>query len=65
MAKKALKKGAKLMCIPCGRQVIIDAWGAATRTIWCCGRPMERKSAKAKAKTKIKAKAIPRKKAKK
>ncbi|MFA5114805.1 MAG: hypothetical protein WC469_01905 [Candidatus Omnitrophota bacterium] len=42
MAK--LKKGQKLTCIPCGRQVIVDACGISRRTIWCCGKPMSPKS---------------------
>ena len=47
MAK--LKKGQKLSCVPCGREVIVDACGAAETTIWCCGKPM-RPKAKGKAK---------------
>ena len=49
MAK--LKKGAKLTCVPCGRQVVVDSCGASETTIWCCGRPMKKK-AKAQAKKK-------------
>ena len=49
MVKVNFKKGSKLACIPCGREVIIDCCGAATRTIWCCEKPM-RKAAHAKSK---------------
>ena len=42
MAK--IKKGQKLTCIPCGREVIISNLGIAGTTIWCCGRPMKTKS---------------------
>ncbi|MCK9554377.1 hypothetical protein M0R36_00955 [bacterium] len=49
MAVKKLKKGSRLACIPCGREVIVDSCGASATTIWCCGRPMK-KSVKAKAK---------------
>jgi len=38
MAK--LKKGMRLACVPCGRRVVVDACGASTQTIWCCGKPM-------------------------
>ena len=42
MAK--IKKGQKLTCIPCGREVTISNLGIAETTIWCCGRPMKTKS---------------------
>jgi hypothetical protein len=38
MAK--LKKGTRLSCTPCGREVVVDACGISTQTIWCCGKPM-------------------------
>jgi len=44
MAK--LKKGQKLACVPCGREVVIGACGATATTIWCCGRPMKVKAKK-------------------
>jgi hypothetical protein len=50
-----IKKGQRLTCIPCGREVIISNLGIAGTTIWCCGRPMKAKSktpAKKKAKKK-------------
>ncbi|TAM43109.1 hypothetical protein EPN54_00650 [bacterium] len=47
------KKGQKLVCVPCGRRIVIDACGASETTIWCCGKPMQKK-AKAKAKAKAK-----------
>ncbi len=52
MAK--LKKGQKLVCIPCGRQVAIDCCGVSERTIWCCGRPMAKKAKKVAKKKKSK-----------
>jgi hypothetical protein len=42
MAKTNLKKGSRLVCVPCGREVIVDCCGASAKTIWCCGRPMKR-----------------------
>ena len=38
MAK--LKKGQKLLCVPCGRQVVVNSAGISRTTIWCCGKPM-------------------------
>lgn len=38
MAK--MKKGSRLVCVPCGREVIVDACGISQQTIWCCGKPM-------------------------
>lgn len=49
-----LKKGQRIVCVPCGRETIITNAGISERTIWCCGRPMSKKT-KAAAK-KIKAK---------
>jgi len=46
-----LKKGEKLSCVPCGRQIVVDSCGLSTETLWCCGRPMRKKS-KASAKKK-------------
>jgi len=42
MAKTKLKKGSRLVCVPCGREVIVDCCGASSTTIWCCGKPMRR-----------------------
>ena len=42
MAK--FKKGQKLVCVPCGREVIMDCCGISDTTIWCCGRPMKQES---------------------
>jgi len=44
MAKAKLKKGARLVCVPCGREVIIDCCGTSTTTLWCCGKPMKRRT---------------------
>ena len=46
------KKGQKLVCIPCGREIIIDNWGASKKTLWCCGKPMGSKTKNRKAKKK-------------
>jgi len=35
-----LRKGQKLACVPCGREVVISSCGIARTTVWCCGRPM-------------------------
>lgn len=52
MAKKAaLRKGARLVCVPCGREVVVSESGVAATTLWCCGKPM-RKPGRAKAKKK-------------
>jgi hypothetical protein len=53
MAKTKVKKRQKLVCVPCGREVIVDCCGTSARTIWCCGKPMKKGSAaKKKAKKK-------------
>lgn len=44
MAK--LKKGQKMECVPCGREVIVDCCGASETTLWCCGKPMKPKAGK-------------------
>ncbi len=38
-----LKKGARLTCTPCGREVVVNACGVSVQTIWCCGKPMAQK----------------------
>lgn len=35
------KKGKKLACVPCGREVVVDCCGTSANTIWCCGQPMK------------------------
>lgn len=44
MAK--IKKGDKLACSPCGREISVDACGVSETTLWCCGRPMKKKGKK-------------------
>jgi hypothetical protein len=44
MAGAKVKKGAGLICVPCGRQVVISNWGISRTTLWCCGRPMKKKT---------------------
>lgn len=39
-----LKKGQKLVCVPCGREVVLSTAGISGTTIWCCGRPMKKKA---------------------
>lgn len=46
-----VKKGQKLECIPCGREVIVDTCGVSKTTIWCCGKPMKSVAKTAKRKT--------------
>lgn len=41
MAK--IKKGDRLECVPCGREVAVSLAGVSETTLWCCGRPMEKK----------------------
>ncbi|HTY45488.1 MAG TPA: hypothetical protein VMD52_05825 [Patescibacteria group bacterium] len=36
-----MKKGAKLTCVPCGRQIVVTNAGVSGSTIWCCGKPMK------------------------
>jgi hypothetical protein len=55
------KKGEKLICAPCGREIVVSSAGISRKTIWCCGRPMaKRNKAKVKkaaaGKKKVKAK---------
>lgn len=38
MAK--LKKGQRMVCDPCGREVVVDCCGVSDSTVWCCGEPM-------------------------
>lgn len=46
------KKGARLACVPCGREVTVDTCGISTQTIWCCGKPMAARKKTARKKTK-------------
>ncbi|MFA4842952.1 MAG: hypothetical protein WC658_03855 [Candidatus Omnitrophota bacterium] len=50
MAK--LKKGQKLVCVPCGTELIVGCCGASESTIWCCGKRMTVKGKKKAAKKK-------------
>ena len=52
MNKTKIKKGMRLACIPCGREVIVDCCGMSATTLWCCGRPMKRGSSTSQKKTK-------------
>ncbi|MCM8796947.1 MAG: hypothetical protein NC923_03610 [Candidatus Omnitrophica bacterium] len=37
-------KGDKLVCVPCGREVIIGCCGISDSAILCCGTPMKKKT---------------------
>ncbi len=39
-----LKRGQKMVCVPCAREVIISSAGVSRTTLWCCGRPMQQKA---------------------
>ena len=52
MAK--IKKGAKLMCVPCGREVMVTNAGISEAIIWCCRKPMKKKTATLAKRTKAK-----------
>ena len=56
------KKGGALVCVPCGREILVTESGTAYSQLWCCGVVME-PSAKPKAKKAAKKKAPARKKA--
>jgi hypothetical protein len=43
MEKAKAKKGAKLTCVPCGKEVVVDNCGVFRATLWCCGKPMSSK----------------------
>ncbi|MDD5454851.1 MAG: hypothetical protein PHW62_05080 [Candidatus Ratteibacteria bacterium] len=43
------KRGEKLVCGLCGREVIMDECGCSQTDMWCCDQPMKPKS---KSKTK-------------
>jgi hypothetical protein len=38
-----IKKGNKLVCVPCGRELTVSNWGVSRATLWCCGKPMDKK----------------------
>jgi len=42
------KKGSALLCVPCGREILVTESGTAYSQLWCCGVVME-PSAKPKA----------------
>ncbi len=44
------KKGQKLLCVPCGRELTISSCGVSDRVVWCCGKPMQKKIRKKAAK---------------
>jgi len=54
MAK--LKRGQKLVCFPCSREVTISSAGVSRTTVWCCGKPMQQKAKTAKKRAPKKAK---------
>ena len=42
------RKGSALLCVPCGREILVTESGTAYSQLWCCGIVME-PSAKPKA----------------
>jgi len=54
MAKAKVKKGTRLVCVPCGREIVIDSCGISEKTLWCCDKPMKKKARKAAKKAKAK-----------
>ena len=38
------RKGQKLVCVPCAREITISSAGISRTTLWCCGRAMKPKS---------------------
>jgi len=62
MAK--LKRGQKMVCVACAREVTISNAGVSRTTLWCCGKPMQQK-AKAISKKKTTKKTTTKKKTKK
>lgn len=41
-----IEKGQRLVCEPCGREVVVDMCGLSESTMWCCNQPMVHKAAK-------------------
>jgi hypothetical protein len=35
------KKGSALVCIPCGREILVTESGTAYSQLWCCGVVMD------------------------
>ena len=48
MAK--VKRGDRLSCVPCGREVVVYCCGVSEKVIWCCGSPMKKTTKKKAAK---------------
>lgn len=44
MAEKKITKGSRLICSPCGREIVVTDCGITKRTLWCCGRSMGKSS---------------------
>jgi hypothetical protein len=44
MAK--LEKGQKMVCVPCGREVIVNSCGVSEATLFCCDTAMKTKTKK-------------------
>ncbi|MFA5039426.1 MAG: hypothetical protein WC732_07075 [Candidatus Omnitrophota bacterium] len=52
--EKRTKKGDHLICVPCGREIIVGTAGSSQHTIWCCGKPMATKRRLARKKASLK-----------
>jgi len=57
-----MRKGQKLMCVPCGREIVVSSSGISRTTLWCCGRPMKSPGTAKKKKTVSKKKTTAKKK---
>jgi hypothetical protein len=44
MAKRKIEKGAQLICVQCGREIVVSNCGISRTTRLCCGRPMKESS---------------------
>ncbi|MDD5556659.1 MAG: hypothetical protein PHN82_05340 [bacterium] len=43
---RKLRKGDSMVCVPCGREVVVSSAGVSGTTIWCCGVPMKGRAAR-------------------
>ncbi len=50
-----LRPRQKLVCVPCGREIVVSSAGVSRTTLWCCGKPMAAKAGAKRKATKKKA----------
>ena len=43
-----ITNGQRLVCVPCGREVVVDECGISESTLWCCNKPMVSKAKRSK-----------------